>query len=73
MQNKTFDMNHAFLIEAHDSPELLQRIVDRLNAPNHYLFIHLDGKSNTAKINTSHIGGIYQIINELKFSIPVSQ
>lgn len=38
-------MNHAFLILAHDSPELLQRIVDRLEAPNHYIFIHLDKKS----------------------------
>lgn len=38
-------MNHAFLILAHDSPELLQRIVDKLEAPNHYIFIHLDKKS----------------------------
>lgn len=37
-------MNHAFLIVAHDSPELLQRIVKRLEAPNHYIFIHLDKK-----------------------------
>ena len=60
MQNKTIDMNHAFLIETHDSPELLQRIVDRLNAPNHYFFIHLDGKSNAAKIDISHIrGGVF--------------
>jgi len=38
-------MNHAFLIMAHDEPELLKRIVNRLVAPNHYIFIHIDCKS----------------------------
>ena len=50
-------LNHAFLIETHDSPELLQRIVDRLNTPNHFFFIHLDGKSSVNKIDTTRIGG----------------
>lgn len=68
-------LNHAFLIETHDSPELLQRIVDRLNTPNHFFFIHLDGKSSVNKIDTTRIGGggIYQIINGLKYSILVSR
>ena len=49
-------MNHAFLILAHDSPELLQRIVDRLEAPNHYIFIHLDKKSNDKHIRITRGG-----------------
>jgi len=44
-------MNHAFLIVAHDSPELLQRIVKRLEAPNHYIFIHLDKKSKSRRVD----------------------
>lgn len=35
-------MIHAFLIIAHDSPDLLQRIIDRLEAPNHFVFVHYD-------------------------------
>ena len=37
-------LNHAFLIIAHDSPELLRRIIDNLRAPNHFFFVHLDKK-----------------------------
>lgn len=40
-------MNHAFLIIAHDSPEFLQRIISRLEAPNHYVFVHYDKKYNS--------------------------
>lgn len=54
-------MNHAFLILAHDSPELLQRIVNRLKAPNHYIFIHLDIKSKDRRVSG---GGIFQIKKE---------
>ena len=36
--------NHAFLILAHNQPELLSRIVSVLKAPNHYFFIHVDAK-----------------------------
>lgn len=52
-------MNHAFLILAHDSPKLLQRIVDRLESPNHYFFIHLDKKSPNefVKLSNSGVGG----------------
>lgn len=57
-------MNHAFLIETHDCPELLQRIVNRLNSPNHYFFIHLDAKSKVSKIETSHIRGGYLSDNQ---------
>lgn len=37
-------MNHAFLIIAYDSPQLLQRIIDRLETPNHFVFVHYDKK-----------------------------
>lgn len=37
-------MNHAFLVIAHDSPELLQRIIDRLETSNHFVFVHYDKK-----------------------------
>lgn len=31
-------LNHAFLIIAHDSPELLKRIINNVKVPNHYVF-----------------------------------
>lgn len=49
-------MNHAFLILAHDSPELLQRIVDKLESPNHYIFIHLDKKSKDSHVRLGKNG-----------------
>lgn len=68
-------LNHAFLIIAHDSPELLQRIVDKLAAPNHFFFVHLDKKVDRhlfaivknvkfiERINVTH-GGFSQIVVE---------
>lgn len=38
-------MKHAFLIVAHAYPELLNEIVERLYADNHYFFIHIDRHS----------------------------
>lgn len=38
-------MNHVFLIQAHKYPELLHRIIARLDATNHYFFIHIDKRS----------------------------
>lgn len=38
-------MNHAFLIQAHNYPELLADIVNLMSAPNHYFFIHIDKKA----------------------------
>lgn len=46
-------MNHAFLIMAYNEPMLLARIVDRLKAPNHYMFIHIDKKSNIEEFKAS--------------------
>lgn len=39
-------MNHAFLIMAYNNPTLLGRICHRLEAENHFIFIHIDKKSD---------------------------
>lgn len=39
-------MNHAFLIIAYNNPKLLARIVNRLKSHNHYIYIHIDYKSD---------------------------
>ena len=52
--------NHAFLILAHNQPELLSRIVSVLMAPNHYFFIHVDAKCDgfqRFRDATNRIGG----------------
>ena len=38
-------MNIAYLIQAHNQPLLLQRLIDRLNQPHISFFIHFDKKS----------------------------
>ena len=38
-------MNHAFLIQCHPSPQLVELLIKRLRARNHYFFIHVDGKT----------------------------
>lgn len=42
--------NHAFLIIAYKQPRLLKRIVEVLNSPNHFFFIHIDGKTNNYNV-----------------------
>lgn len=37
-------MNHAFIFQVHTCPELLNKIINLLIAPNHYFFIHVDKK-----------------------------
>ena len=44
-------LNHAFLIIAHDSPELLKRIINNVKVPNHYVFIHLDKNADQQRFN----------------------
>ena len=39
-------MKHAFLIIAHDNPELLKVLVDLLDHPDCDIFIHIDLKSD---------------------------
>ena len=50
-------MNHAFIIQVHTQPELLDRILKRLNAPNHYFFINVDGKSDYEQFDKIVTGG----------------
>lgn len=38
--------NHLFIVLAHNQPELLRRIVGRLEASNHYFYLHIDKKVN---------------------------
>ena len=38
-------MNHAFIILAHTQPALLNRILSRLKASNHFFFINIDKKA----------------------------
>lgn len=38
-------MKHAFLIMAHKQPELIERIVEKIEAQNHFIYIHYDAKS----------------------------
>lgn len=37
---------HAFLMQVHDYPDLLERILTNMSNENHYFFIHVDAKSN---------------------------
>lgn len=37
-------MNHAFIIQVHQFPDLLRRALKIMEAPNHYFFVHVDGK-----------------------------
>lgn len=39
-------MNHAFLVEAHTQPKVLEMLISRLQADNHYFFIHIDKKAD---------------------------
>ena len=52
-------MNHAFIFQVHNYPELLNRIINLLIAPNHYCFIHVDKKVNIIPfkqmINNEHV------------------
>lgn len=42
MKNTT--LKHAFLVMAHAYPELLNLTIGRLEADNHYFFVHIDKK-----------------------------
>lgn len=41
-------MNHIFIVIAHSQPDLLARIIKRLEASNHYFLIHIDKKTEIA-------------------------
>lgn len=54
-------MNHAFLIQAHKSPELLRRILLRLEKENHYFFINIDKKVKNIQWYQEYIKDIKNI------------
>ena len=39
-------MKHAYLIMAHNEPEILQRLIHLLDCPKHDIFVHIDKKSD---------------------------
>ena len=39
-------IKHAFLLLVHKEPELMDRILNHIVAPNHYIYIHVDAKNN---------------------------
>ena len=51
--------NHAFLIQAHAYPELLEMIISRLTAENHYFFLHIDKRNkyinDFSHLRSSHV------------------
>ncbi len=54
-------MNHAFLIMAYNNPSLLGRICHRLEADNHFLFVHIDKKSELVPFRNT-CQGIHNLI-----------
>ena len=56
--------NHVFLIQAHRYPELLRRILKRLESSNHFFYINIDSKAKNQdefKSAISEISGIRQV------------
>lgn len=54
-------MNHAFLIMAYNNPSLLGRICHRLEADNHFLFVHIDKKTELVSFRNA-CQGIHNLI-----------
>lgn len=52
-------MKHAFLIQAHQYPEQLYRLVIALNSPNNTFYIHVD-KKNSNFMSSEYIYKLYQ-------------
>lgn len=61
-------MNHAFLIQAHNQPQLLKLIVDLLDAPNHFFFIHIDLKQKNNMYKTEEIKQLHEKNNVFIYS-----
>lgn len=49
-------LNHAFIIQVHKQPELFKRIVKRLAAPNHYIFVNVDKKVSDTAFKKAVVG-----------------
>lgn len=51
--------NHVFLIQAHRYPELLRRILKRLESSNHFFYINIDSKAkNQDELNFAYFHSI---------------
>ena len=61
-------MNHAFLMMVHDEPELALRIVKRLVAPNHFIFMHIDRKIPKEHFNFS-LNGLTILPNDSRIQV----
>lgn len=42
-------MDFCYAVQAHKNPEQLKRLIDRLDSPNSYFYIHIDLKSDIDK------------------------
>lgn len=52
--------NHAFLILAHDAPNLIRRNIEKLQSENHYFFLHID-KNTSMKPFEEALGNLANI------------
>lgn len=61
-------MNHAFIIQVHQFPNLLRRSLKIMEAPNHYFFVHVDSKCDKKPFE-KQLSGIKNviIINNIKY------
>ena len=55
-------MNHVFLFQVHKDSVLIKRILKRLESPNHFFVINVDGKSNEKREILSSINSISNVI-----------
>lgn len=62
-------LNHVFLIQAHKMPDLLIRILKRLEAKNHYFIINVDKKSKFKEEFYRKIENIHNVIKVTSFSV----
>ena len=62
-------LKHIFLIQAHKMPNLLIRILKRLESPNHYFIINIDNKSECKREFYRKIKDIHNVIKVTNLSV----
>lgn len=62
-------LKHVFLIQAHKMPDLLIRILKRLESSNHYFIINIDKKSRFKKDFYREIENVHNVIEVTNFSV----
>lgn len=65
-------MNHAFLIMAHDCPQLVAENIRLLQADNHYFFVHIDKKVHVDEFKKACIGFSHVAFVDEEDRLPVS-